>query len=70
LNGNGFRQSKQAFLGELGCYMGHYNCWKYIVENKLDTCLIIEDGIELLRNDFDNLIIQKNIDILFVNEEM
>ena len=23
LNGSGFRQTKQAFLGELGCFMGH-----------------------------------------------
>lgn len=69
LNGTGFRQTKSAFLGELGCYMGHYNCWKYIVDHKVDSCLIIEDGIELLRNDFEKLIV-KNCDILFVNEEM
>lgn len=70
LNGNGFRETKSAFLGELGCFMGHFNSWKYIVENKLDTCLILEDGIEFLRDDFDKLRIQKNTDILFVNEEM
>jgi GR25 family glycosyltransferase involved in LPS biosynthesis len=68
LNGSGFRQTKEAFLGELGCFMGHYNCWKYVVDHGLDACLILEDGIELLRRDFKNLV--ANSDILFVNEEM
>jgi hypothetical protein len=70
LNGSGFRNSKNAFLGELGCFMGHYNSWKYVIDNKLENCLILEDGIEFLRNDFENLLINKNVDILFVNEEM
>jgi hypothetical protein len=35
LNGSGFRNTKTSFLGELGCYDGHYNCWKYIVENNV-----------------------------------
>jgi len=69
LNGSGFRQTKQAFLGELGCFMGHYNCWKYVVEHKLDACLILEDGIKILRSDFENLV-TKDYDILYVNEEM
>ena len=68
LNGSGFRQTKQAFLGELGCFIGHYNCWKYVAENKLGTCLILEDGIEILRSDFENLTVRG--DILYVNEEM
>jgi GR25 family glycosyltransferase involved in LPS biosynthesis len=70
LSGTGFRNKKESFIGELGCYMGHYNCWKYIVDNNLDNCLIVEDGIELLRNDFENLTINNKLDILFVNEEM
>lgn len=70
LNGMGFRNNKDSFLGELGCFMGHYNCWKYIVENKLNNCLVIEDGIEVLRDDFENLKITNSLDILFVNEEM
>jgi GR25 family glycosyltransferase involved in LPS biosynthesis len=70
LSGTGFRNKKESFIGELGCFMGHYNCWKYIVDNKLDNCLILEDGIEILRNDFENLTINNKLDILFVNEEM
>jgi GR25 family glycosyltransferase involved in LPS biosynthesis len=70
LNGSGFRNNKSGFLGELGCYNSHYNCWKYVVDNKLDSCLIIEDGILFLRNDYNNLKMNKNLDLLFVNEEM
>jgi GR25 family glycosyltransferase involved in LPS biosynthesis len=70
LNGAGFRNNKEAILGEFGCYMSHYNSWKYVVDNKLDCCLILEDGIIFLRSDFENLSIDKNLDILFINKEM
>lgn len=70
LNGSGFRNNKSGFLGELGCFDSHYNCWKYVVDNKLDSCLIIEDGILFLRNDYNNLKMNKNLDLLFVNQEM
>lgn len=70
INGQGFRKNKASFFGEIGCFMGHYNCWKYIVDNNLDSCLILEDGVEFLRDDFANLKINKNLHILFINEEM
>jgi GR25 family glycosyltransferase involved in LPS biosynthesis len=70
LNGAGFRKRKDAFIGEMGCFNGHYSCWKYIVENKIDSCLILEDGIEFLREDFDKLKMNSNIDLMFVNSEM
>jgi len=50
--------------------VGHYNSWKYIVDNNLDSCLILEDGVEFLRDDFANLKLNKNLHILFINEEM
>ena len=70
INGSGFRKTKESFLGEIGCFMGHYNSWKYIVDNELENCLILEDGIEFLHDDFKNLKINNNVNILFVNEEM
>jgi GR25 family glycosyltransferase involved in LPS biosynthesis len=70
LNGNGFRKGKIPFLGELGCYMGHYNSWKYIVDHKLESCLILEDGITILKDDFQNITMNSKFDLLFVNEEM
>ena len=70
LNGSGFRKTKYAFLGELGCYMGHYNSWKYVINNNLDSCLILEDGITFLSTDYENMTICPDLDILFINEEM
>ena len=70
LNGNGFRNNKNSFLGELGCYNSHYESWKYITDNKLDNCLILEDGINFLRNDFKNLTINNDIDLLYINKEI
>lgn len=70
IEGTGFRNSKTAFLGEFGCFNSHYNCWKYIVDNNLKSCLILEDGITFLQNDFQNITIDENLDILYVNEEM
>ena len=70
LNGAGFRNSKEAVLGEFGCYMSHYNSWKYIVDNKLESSLILEDGVTFLRSDFENLSINPDLDILYINKEM
>tara|TARA_B100001989_G_C24456869_1_gene422036 strand:- start:173 stop:901 length:729 start_codon:yes stop_codon:yes gene_type:complete len=70
LNAKGFRRDKNSLLGELGCYLSHYDSWKYVVDNNLESCLILEDGINILRNDYENLSINTNLDILFVNKEM
>lgn len=70
MNGCGFRHKKEALIGELGCYMSHYKSWKYIVDNNLDSCIILEDGIDFLQNDYTELSIDPNLDILFINQEM
>lgn len=70
INGSCFRKNKDSFFGEIGCFLSHYKCWKYVVDNDLDNCLILEDGIEFLRDDFKNLKMNNNVHILFVNEEM
>lgn len=70
LNGSGFRNNKNAFMGELGCYMSHYNCWKHIVNNKLKSCLILEDGVTITKEKINYQNLSINSDILYVNEEM
>lgn len=30
----------------VACALSHVNCWKYIIDNNLDDCIIIEDDIE------------------------
>lgn len=32
-------------IGEIGCALSHYNVWKYIVENKIEKILILEDDV-------------------------
>jgi len=66
----GFRNNKESLLGELGCYMGHYNAWKHVVDNKLESCLIMEDGVNIINPELNKLTIPKTLDILFVNSEI
>ena len=42
--------------------MGHFNSWKYIVDNNIPYCIIMEDGVNILRNDFNNIHFDDNID--------
>ena len=72
LNAGGFRNNMISFLGELGCYNSHYDCWKYVVDNNLKNCLILEDGITFLRNDYINILSKEhiNMDIIYINQEM
>ena len=32
-------------VGQIGCWMSHVNIWQHIVENNIETCLILEDDI-------------------------
>lgn len=48
--------------GMIGCWLSHYNLWKYIVENKLDKILILEDDARPV-DDFDNRLIYALSDI-------
>ncbi len=32
--------------GEIGCYLSHYNLWQQMVEEKIETALILEDDVE------------------------
>lgn len=51
----------------LACAMSHIKCWKYIIDNNIEDCLIIEDDveitdIELFKINYNNIneIIKKN----------
>ena len=39
-------------LGELGCSLSHYNIWKDIVKNQLESSLVIEDDATRYSSDF------------------
>lgn len=36
--------------GQLGCYLSHFQVWKYIVSNNLDLALVLEDDVKLYKN--------------------
>ena len=40
--------SPQEHRAKCGCYLSHTNLWRYIVQNKLNDILIIEDDAELV----------------------
>lgn len=71
LNANGLRRSKNAVLGEIGCYLSHKKCWEKIINEKLENTLILEDGIIFHEHLFNPIINMKiSYDIIFVNKEM
>ncbi len=47
-------------LGEIGCALSHYNIWKKIIDENIETAIILEDDIEIVDPDFLNIC--KNID--------
>jgi GR25 family glycosyltransferase involved in LPS biosynthesis len=38
-------KNRYITIGEIGCALSHYNIWKYIVDNKLEKTLILEDDV-------------------------
>jgi GR25 family glycosyltransferase involved in LPS biosynthesis len=34
----------------LGCAISHINCWKYMINNNVDECIIVEDDIEIVNS--------------------
>lgn len=36
---------RQMTMGEIGCFLSHYNIWKRIVEREQEVALILEDDI-------------------------
>jgi len=36
--------------GQLGCFLSHFNLWKYIVENNLELAIVMEDDIKIYKN--------------------
>jgi GR25 family glycosyltransferase involved in LPS biosynthesis len=70
LDSIGWRKNVKQFIGELGCFVSHYNALKMVIDKGLDKCLILEDGIQFLRTDFENLEIRPGIDIVICHPHM
>lgn len=70
LNSGGWRKNPQHMRNEFGCAMAHYNALKTVIDKDWDSCLILEDGIKFLRDDFENLKIKKWLDVSIVHPNM
>ena len=70
LDGIGWRKNAKQFIGELGCFTSHQYALKMIVEKGWNNCLILEDGIQFLRTDFENLTIMPGLDIVICHPHM
>merc|ERR1719245_1284328 len=65
-------------MGEIGCFMSHYNIWKQIVESDLETVLIFEDDIRFepyFQSKFDHLIreldsIREQWDLVYIGRKI
>jgi GR25 family glycosyltransferase involved in LPS biosynthesis len=47
--------------GQLGCFLSHFQLWKYIVKSNLDLAIILEDDVKIYNN------FNKIIDIIYEN---
>jgi|TARA_R100000081_G_scaffold88152_1_gene59353 GR25 family glycosyltransferase involved in LPS biosynthesis len=62
-----YHNTKETFRrGKIGCYLSHIKSLKYIIDNKLDNVLILEDDAEILFNDFEEINIEDNIYQLYL----
>lgn len=55
-----YKEIRNLSYGQFGCTLSHIEIMKYIIDNKLNNVLILEDDIEM----FDTV---KNLDIYFDN---
>jgi glycosyl transferase family 25 len=47
--------------GQLGCFLSHFQLWKYIIKSNLDMAIILEDDVKIYNN------FNKIIDIVYEN---
>jgi GR25 family glycosyltransferase involved in LPS biosynthesis len=62
---------KKINVGYIGCTLSHYLAWKYILDNKINIALILEDDTTFNSN-FDSVMKQilnseKKFDLLYLN---
>ena len=68
---NKFQGYQLTRKGEYGCWNSHIKCYKYIVDNAIEWCVIMEDDAILkpnLSNKFKNLLIPSDADIIYIHK--
>ena len=53
-------------VGQLGCYLSHFQLWKYLVEKKINLAIVLEDDVKIYKN-FNKMIdsIYENLPVKF-----
>ena len=47
--------------GQLGCFLSHFQLWKYIIKSNIDLAVVLEDDVKIYNN------FNKNIDSIYEN---
>jgi GR25 family glycosyltransferase involved in LPS biosynthesis len=47
--------------GQLGCFLSHFQLWKYIIKSNIDLAIVLEDDVKIYNN------FNKNIDTIYEN---
>ena len=47
--------------GQLGCFLSHFQLWKYIIKSNIDIAVVLEDDVKIYNN------FNKNIDTIYEN---
>jgi glycosyl transferase family 25 len=52
--------------GQLGCYLSHFQLWKYIIKSNIDLAIILEDDVKIYSN-FNKIIdtVYENLPVKF-----
>lgn len=70
LESSGWRKNAVHMRNEWGAFTAHREALIKVIENDLKCCLIMEDGVEFLRTDFENLKIKNWLDISILYPNM
>jgi len=69
LYGRGFGKKTSSFLGEIGCFLSHKNCWTQIVSKNLANTLILEDRLLFAPDKFTDAF-DSGLDMMYLHNHM
>jgi len=71
-----YDMAMQLMPCEIGCALGHYEAWKYIIDNKLEFAIVLEDDIMptnrigySLKHTIEHMDMPQDMDVMFLHGE-